>query len=76
MARRAGHRTVAFPSISTGAYGYPLERAAETALATVADVLRRYGAGFEEVRFVLFSEADLEAYRQALRNIDEQTLET
>ena len=62
--------TVAFPSISTGAYGYPIERAARTALETV-----RGWAGEnplpEEVRFVLFSEADLAVYRDVLEGLDE-----
>jgi O-acetyl-ADP-ribose deacetylase len=65
-ARSVGARTVAFPSISTGAYGYPVEEAAEEALATVARVLGDYPDAFDEVRFVLFSESDLEAYRAVL----------
>ncbi len=66
VAREEGHRTVAFPSISTGAYGYPIQRAASAAVATVMDVLDEAPDAFDEVRFVLFSEEDLEAYREAL----------
>jgi O-acetyl-ADP-ribose deacetylase (regulator of RNase III) len=57
-------RSVAFPSISTGAYGYPIAAAARIALATVADGLRR-GDAIRLVRFVLFSAADLDTYRAA-----------
>jgi O-acetyl-ADP-ribose deacetylase (regulator of RNase III) len=54
--------SLAFPSISTGAYGYPIGDAARIALATVADGLRRF-ATIRLVRFVLFSAADLDVYR-------------
>lgn len=57
--------SVAFPSISTGAYGYPVAKAASVALGTVRDVLTA-GSPVGLVRFVLFSESDLETYRQAL----------
>ncbi|MFU8856796.1 MAG: O-acetyl-ADP-ribose deacetylase [Deferrisomatales bacterium] len=65
LAEARGLRTVAFPSISTGAYGYPLEEAADTALTAVGGFLRA-GSGLEEVRFVLFSEGHLAAYERAL----------
>jgi O-acetyl-ADP-ribose deacetylase (regulator of RNase III) len=65
-------RTVAFPSISTGIYGFPIDRAAPIALRTVADALRRSPGAFDEVRFILFSSADLETYRQALARINRQ----
>ncbi len=68
LAERHGLRTVAFPSISTGAYGYPVREAARVALTTVADHLRG-GSPLEEVRFVLFSARDLDAYRAALEQI-------
>ena len=61
----SGARSIAFPSISTGAYRYPIADAARVALQAVA---RQSGAspGLELVRFVLFSEADLHAYEAAL----------
>lgn len=63
----AGHgcRTVAFPSISTGAYGYPLARAAEVAIATILEVLRERPGDFDEVRIVLYSKNDLAVYEKA-----------
>jgi O-acetyl-ADP-ribose deacetylase (regulator of RNase III) len=68
-ARAEGLRTIAFPSISTGAYGYPIEAAAEIALSTVAEVLRADSAAFDEVRFVLFRDADLQVYRRILGRV-------
>ncbi len=67
LASEHGARTVAFPSISTGVYGYPVTLAARIALRTVADVLAV--TRFDEVRFVLFSTADLEAYAAALQEV-------
>ena len=66
IAEDEGLESIAFPSISTGAYGYPIDHAAEVALETVADFLEEYDSGIREVRFVLFSEDDLATYRTAL----------
>jgi O-acetyl-ADP-ribose deacetylase (regulator of RNase III) len=65
VARELGDTTVAFPSISTGVYAYPIEKAARVALATVRDVMEATGA-FDEVRFVLFTAQDLAVYEGAL----------
>jgi O-acetyl-ADP-ribose deacetylase (regulator of RNase III) len=56
-----GLKTVAFPSISTGAYGYPIGDASRTALKTVKDFLEKKDT-LSEVVFVLFSEHDLKVY--------------
>ena len=61
------HR-IAFPSISTGAYGYPVREAARIALNTVADYLCAHD-DIELVRFVLFSPADLTVYQEAATQI-------
>jgi O-acetyl-ADP-ribose deacetylase (regulator of RNase III) len=58
--------SVAFPSISTGAYGYPVERAAPIAIETVRDALSR-ATRVTLVRFVLFDAQTLAAYEQAIR---------
>jgi len=68
LAEKNGVRTLAFPSISTGAYGYPLREAARVALGTVAAHLEA-GSPLEEVRFVLFSEGDLATYEEVLREV-------
>lgn len=65
MAVEQGIRTIAFPSISTGAYGYPVAEAAVVALRTVRDFLRENPGKLAEVRFVLFSSSDFSAYRAA-----------
>jgi O-acetyl-ADP-ribose deacetylase (regulator of RNase III) len=66
MAREHGLRSIAFPSISTGAYGYPIEEAAPVAAGAVRDWLAEHPDPFELVRFVLFSGRDLAVYRKAL----------
>jgi O-acetyl-ADP-ribose deacetylase (regulator of RNase III) len=65
LAAAEGLASLAFPSISTGAYGYPITEASGVAVGAVADVLRA-GSPVRQVRFVLFSDADLEEYRRAL----------
>ena len=62
VADELGARTVAFPAISTGVYGYPLELAAPVAVAAVRGADTRV----EEVRFVLFDEAAYRAFERAL----------
>ncbi len=61
-------KTVAFPSISTGAYGYPIGEASRIAVGAVVDFLNESGA-LERVRFVLFSESDFDAYAEAVAEI-------
>jgi O-acetyl-ADP-ribose deacetylase (regulator of RNase III) len=65
LAARERLSSVAFPSISTGAYGFPVPEASVVALEAVADALRP-GSPVRLVRFVLFSDADLDVYRRAL----------
>jgi O-acetyl-ADP-ribose deacetylase (regulator of RNase III) len=64
LASKLGCRTIAFPAISTGAFGFPLDRAAGIALATSAEELERRPE-IEEARFVLFNEAPLRAFDDA-----------
>jgi len=58
--------TISFPSISTGAYGYPIAEAAQVAISTVASFLKEYAASLKEVIIVLFDRASFEAYSSAL----------
>ena len=62
MHPQLGAATVAFPAISTGVYGYPLELAAPVAIGAVRDADTRVG----QVRFVLFDRAAYEAFERAL----------
>lgn len=65
LAESHGLASVAFPSISTGIYGFPIERAARIALRTVAEHLARASTP-REVIFALFSDRDLAVYDAAL----------
>ena len=58
-------QSIAFPSISTGVYGYPIEQAAPTAVATVRETLVR-GGSIREVIFCCFSASDLAVYERLL----------
>jgi O-acetyl-ADP-ribose deacetylase (regulator of RNase III) len=68
LASEHGIRTVAFPSISTGAYGYPLAEAARIALTTARDFLAAH-PGIALVRFVLFGQAAYRTYDAALAQL-------
>jgi len=68
LAVSRGLRTISFPSISTGAYGYPVEKASRMALATAKQFLERED-DLDEVIFVLFGQHDLETYKEAAREI-------
>ena len=70
LALAVGHgiRTIAFPSISTGVYGYPLAEAAAVALDTVRQFLEMHG-GIDEVRFVLFSDEAFRCFSDALEKM-------
>ena len=58
-------RTIAFPSISTGAYGFPIERAARIAVSTVRECLGRMPE-VQTVLFVCFSQSDYDVYQEVL----------
>jgi O-acetyl-ADP-ribose deacetylase (regulator of RNase III) len=62
-------KTVAFPSISTGAYGYPVAEAARVALTTVMDFLRNEATSLENVLFVLYDFNTYSIYTEQLKKI-------
>lgn len=69
LASEKGVKSIAFPSISTGAYRFPIEKAADIAVSTV----REFAASQDlpsEIRFVLFSDRDLQIYLNAWENLD------
>lgn len=74
LASQRGIKSVAFPSISTGAYGYPIKLAAPIALQTVKAYLGSH-PDIELVRFVLYGRSAYEAYQYALKGLmqDERT---
>ncbi|MGA5560537.1 O-acetyl-ADP-ribose deacetylase [Streptomyces platensis] len=61
-----GARTVAFPAISTGVYGWPLADGARTAVATVRAAVAASPDAFDEIRFVVFDDRARETYETAL----------
>ena len=65
-----GIRSVAFPSISTGVYSYPLEQAAEIAVHTVHDFLKGHPDALDEVVWVLFDAGTKAAYDKALASLE------
>ena len=67
VAAENGIKTVAFPSISTGVYGYPVEPAAQVAVKTVRDTVQKLST-IEEVILCCFSGKDLEIYEACLKN--------
>ena len=72
LAVENGCRTVAFPSISTGVYHFPLEKASRIALAAIAEELRKHPE-LERVRMVCFDERTKAHYDRALAEIEAQT---
>ncbi len=67
IAKEKGIKSVSFPSISTGVYRFPIDRAARIALKAVKESIQEHS--FAEVRFVLFSERDLKVYEGALKEV-------
>jgi O-acetyl-ADP-ribose deacetylase (regulator of RNase III) len=61
--------SISFPSISTGAYGYPVGEAARIAVSTVVSFLQKQATSVKEVVFVLFDSRTYESYRSALQEV-------
>jgi O-acetyl-ADP-ribose deacetylase (regulator of RNase III) len=68
LAVSKGLKTIAFPAISTGAYGYPIEKASKVAMSTVKEFLEKED-NLDKVVFVLFSKSDFETYRELAERI-------
>jgi len=66
IARQAGARTIAFPAISAGAYGYPIEEAAAIAL----DESMKFKDSFDEIHLICFSERDTKVYQDIFSAIN------
>jgi O-acetyl-ADP-ribose deacetylase (regulator of RNase III) len=73
IASERGLKTVSFPAISTGAYGYPMREAARIALSAVRDYLAAV-PGIERVRFVLFGKHAFEVFSEELKKIEAEKL--
>lgn len=68
LAVENGIKTIAFPSISTGIFGYPIEEASTIAIKTVKDFINEEGS-ISQVIFVSFSQKDFELYSRKLKEI-------
>ena len=68
LADENGIRSISFPAISTGAFGYPLEEAVQISLATVTEYLKEE-TSLKLVRFVLYSQSAYDAYRDVLTSL-------
>lgn len=69
LAADKGLKSIAFPSISTGAYGYPIDKAARVALDAVVSFLKAKATPVTEVDFVLYDSRAFEVYATALRGL-------
>lgn len=70
LAVQHGCKSIAFPSISTGAYGYPIEEASRIALRTIQEFVRAHPDALEQIEIVTFSERDQRIYEQAYRAVE------
>ena len=66
VAAEHGIRRIAFPSISTGVYHYPVKEAAKIAVGTVAEFLEAHPDAFDVVEWVLFDDNTMQVYEQAI----------
>jgi O-acetyl-ADP-ribose deacetylase (regulator of RNase III) len=66
LAEKLGLQSIAFPSISTGAYGYPLEEAASIAIDTIIDFAGKQARSLEKISIVLFNQKAFQVYTHAL----------
>ncbi|HMB30792.1 MAG TPA: macro domain-containing protein, partial [Desulfohalobiaceae bacterium] len=69
LADEKGFSSIAFPAISSGAFGYPLQAAAQIALRTTQETIPDL-ASVKLVRFVLFSQADVQLYEKLLQEMN------
>ncbi len=68
LAKSRGIKTIAFPAISTGVFGYPMEDAARVAIRAVIDFLKE-NEGIELVRFVLYDDKAFSIHKRVLEEI-------
>jgi O-acetyl-ADP-ribose deacetylase (regulator of RNase III) len=63
-------KTLAFPAISTGVYGYPKDEAAKIAVSTVANFIKEYPRAFTKIIYVTHSDVDYNIYKKLLKGIN------
>jgi O-acetyl-ADP-ribose deacetylase (regulator of RNase III) len=69
LAVARGCRSIAFPSISTGAYGYPIEKASRIALSAIRDFLEAHPGSLDLVEIATFSKSDYRMYSRAYQEV-------
>lgn len=74
LAKQHDLRKIVFPSISTGAYGYPILDAANIAVSSVRDFISSYPDVFERILFVLFDSDTAMAYQKAIEKIHKDNI--
>ena len=67
LAKKNGLKSIAFPAISTGAYGYPIEEAAGIAL----NAGKKFEKDFDEIRYICFSHSDMGVYKRVWKEVNE-----
>lgn len=67
LAKKKGIRAIAFPAISTGAYGYPKQEAAQIAVKTAKDFCNLYPEAFDEIIFVCFDDETYKIYQNGAK---------
>ncbi len=73
LAEEQGLKSIAFPAISTGAFGFPIEKAAPITLKTVKNYLSSRETELEKIIFVLYSNKDLEIYKSFAKDLGIKT---
>ncbi|MFP4190056.1 MAG: macro domain-containing protein [Candidatus Woesearchaeota archaeon] len=66
LAEKEKAGSIAFPAISTGAFGYPIDEAARTTMKTMREIIHRLES-LEEIRFVLFSKHDYDVFKDTFK---------
>lgn len=69
VAAEHGIRRIAFPSISTGVYHYPVKEAARIAVGTVLEFIAEHPDAFDVVEWVLFDDNTMQVYEQAIAEV-------
>jgi O-acetyl-ADP-ribose deacetylase (regulator of RNase III) len=70
LAEKNNIRTIAFPSISTGAFGYPVKDAAAVAVNAVSEFLKQHPDSFDEIYWVLYDNQTKSIYERVISNLD------
>lgn len=69
IARKNNIKTIAFPAISTGAFRFPKDEAAEIAVKTVSEFVKKFPTAFEKIIFVLYTELDFKLYNAIINEL-------